>query len=159
MHLLDVLQQWSDGNAFFTWLRESPSVWAYPTVFFMHTLGLVFTAGASVMIDARLLGAGRQLPVAPFARFFKAIWIGIALTVASGVVMLGTDVQTKLLNRLFPVKMVLVIAAIVLTAALQHRVTASSDGASVPRAMRVLAAASLLCWLGAISAGKFAAYF
>ena len=157
MHLADIVQ-WADANPFLTWLRESSSVWAYPTVFFIHTLGLVCTAGTSLVIDARLLGLARQLPVAPFARFFKMIWIGLAFTLGSGLLMLATDLQTKLMNRLFPVKMLFVIAAIVLTALLQPRV-ASHIEASESRAIRALAAASLLCWLAAISAGKFAAYF
>jgi len=158
VHLLDILQHWTENNAFLTWLRESSSVWAYPTVFFVHTLGLVFAAGASVIVDARLLGAARQLPIAPFARYFKAIWIAIAITVVSGVVMLGTDLQTKLLNRLFPLKMLLVIGAIASTAVLQRRV-ARTQGSPASTSVHALAVASLLCWLGAVSAGKFAAYF
>ena len=38
---------------------------------------------------------------------------------------------------------------------LRRRVDQSSEAAST----RALAAASLLCWLGAIAAGKFMAYF
>ena len=160
MHIVEILQRWTESNAFFTWLRESPSVWAYPFVLFVHTLGLLFAAGASVIIDARLLGAARRLPVAPFARFYKAIWVGIVFTVLSGAVMLFSDLQTKLMNPLFPVKMLFVVVAIVLTALLRRRITSVDDAESTvsPR-MRALAALSLLCWLGAIASGKFAAYF
>ena len=159
VHLIDVLQQWSENNAFFIWLRESPSVWAYPTVFFLHTLGLIFTAGASIVVDARLLGAARQLPVAPFARYFKAIWIGVSVTVLTGLVMLGSDIATKVANRLFPLKMLFVVAAIVLTAVLRRRVASAGVESHVSPSSRALAAASLVCWLGAVAAGKFAAYF
>ena len=159
MHIVDILQRWSENDAFFIWLRESPSIWAYATVFFAHTLGLIFTAGASVVIDARLLGAAPQLPVAPFARYFKAIWIGIGLTVVSGLLMLGSDPQAKITNRLFAPKMVFVIAAIALTVALRGRVASAGVESNVPPAVRALAAVSLLCWLGAVAAGKFMAYF
>jgi len=159
VHLIDVLQQWTENNAFFIWLRESPSVWAYPMVFFLHTLGLIFTAGASVVFDARLLGAASQLPVAPFARYFKAIWIGAGITLLSGVVMLGSDLQTRLTNRLFPWKMLFVVGAIVLTAVLRRRVASAGVESRVSVSSRVLAAVSILCWLSAIAAGKFAAYF
>jgi hypothetical protein len=158
VHIVDILQQWSENNAFFTWLRESPSLWAYPFVFFVHTLGLMFTAGASVVIDARLLGAARKLPIPPLSRFFRAIWIGVAFTVVSGLVMLGTDVQTKVMNRVFPLKMLFVLAAIVLTAVLRTHV-ASTRVESPSFLVRALAAASLVCWCGAIASGKFAAYF
>ena len=159
MHIVDLLQHWTENNAFFIWLRESSSIWAYPAVFFVHTLGLIFTAGASVVIDARLLGAARALPVAPFARYFRAIWIGFWLTAISGAVMLGSDLETKLGNRLFPIKMASVAVAVALTIVLRRRVAATGAGSDVSASTRVLAAASLVCWLGAIASGKFAAYF
>jgi hypothetical protein len=148
------LQQWTESSAFFIWLRESTSIWAYPTVFFLHTIGLVFTAGASIIIDARLMGAARDLPVAPLARYFRAVWIGFWLTVASGVVMLLSDLQTKLANQLLPVKMLFVVGAVVLLVLLRRRIAA----ANVSLLTRVLAALSLVCWLGAIAAGRFMAY-
>jgi hypothetical protein len=159
VHIVDILQRWSENNAFFIWLRESPSLWAYASVFFAHTLGLIFTAGASVVIDARLLGAAPQLPLAPFAKYFKAVWFGIGLTVVSGLVMLGSDPETKIMNRLFAPKMLFVIAAIALTVALRRRVASAGVDSNVPPAVRALAAISLLCWLGAVAAGKFMAYF
>jgi hypothetical protein len=160
VHIVDILQRWTESNAFFTWLRESPSVWAYPFVFFVHTLGLVFTAGASVIIDARLLGAARRLPIAPLARFYGAIWIGLACTVLSGAVMLGSDLETRIKNPFFPVKMLFVVVAIVLTALLRSRISSvDSAESTVSPPTRALAAVSLLCWLGAIASGKFAAYF
>lgn len=146
------IQQWSETSAFFTWLRESPSIWAYPTVFFVHTIGLVFTAGASMVIDARVLGAVPELQVAPLAKLFKPIWIAFWLTTVSGVVLLLSDFETRVTNRLFPVKMAFVVAAVVLTALMRRRV----ERAEMPRA---LAATSLVCWLGAIAAGRFMAFF
>ena len=152
---MQILQQWTETNAFFIWLRESSSIWAYPTVFFVHTIGLVFTAGVSVVISARLLGAAPRLPMAPLARYFRAIWIGVWLTVISGVIMLGSDLQMKLANRLFPVKMALVVCAVALLFVLRRRV----EDARVSASTRGLALVSLLCWLGAVAAGKFMAYF
>jgi len=155
------VQQWTETSAFFIWLRESPSVWAYPTVMFLHTVGLAFTAGASVVIDLRLLGVARQLPVAPFARFFRSIWIGFWLTAISGLVMLGSDLDAKVTNRLFAPKMILVACAVVLMIVMRRRVFAAAapDQTSVSASARVLAAASLACWIGAITAGRFMAYF
>lgn len=159
MHLIDVLQQWSENSAFFIWLRESPSVWAYPAVFFLHTLGLIFTAGACVVVDARLLGAAPQLPVAAFTRYFRVIWIGVVVTLLTGLVMLGSDPTTRLANRLFPLKMVFVVAAIGLTAVLRRRVASAGVESHVSLSTRVLAVASIVSWLGAMASGKFAAYF
>lgn len=152
--MLQILQQWTETNAFFIWLRESPSVWAYPTVFFVHTIGLVFTAGVGIIIDVRLLGAASDLPVAPLARYFRFVWIAFGLTIASGLLMLLSDLQTKLANQLFPVKMAFVIGAIVLLALTRRRIESANTSALT----RVFAALSLACWLGAIAAGRFMAY-
>jgi hypothetical protein len=149
------IQQWTETSAFFIWLRESPSIWAYPAVFFVHTAGLVFAAGASILIDARVLGAAPQLQVGPLAKFFRPVWIALWLTVLSGVVMVLSDFETRVGNRLFPAKMAFVVAAIVLTALMRPRV----ERAELSSSTRVLAAASLVCWLGAIAAGRFMAYF
>ena len=155
------MQQWTETSAFFIWLRESPSVWAYPTVLFLHTAGLAFTAGATIVINLRLLGAGRRLPLAPFARFFTPIWFGFWLTTISGIVMLGSDLDAKLTNRLFAPKMLFVACAVVLMVVMRRRVFAAAapDQTRVPASARVLAVASLACWIGAIAAGRFMAYF
>lgn len=153
--MLQTLQQWTETSAFLTWLRESSSIWAYPSVFFVHTLGLIFTAGASIVICARLLGAAPSLPVAPLARLFRPIWIGVWLTAVSGVVMVAADLEAKLGNRLFPPKMLLVAAAVAFMVVLRRRVEEGSTSAST----RGLALASLFCWIGAVAAGRFMAYF
>ena len=152
---MQFLQQWTETNGFLTWLRESPSVWAYPTIFFLHTIGLIFAAGASIIINSRLLGAMPQLPVAPLARFFRPIWIAFWVTAISGVIMLASDLQAKLGNRLFLLKMIFVVLAVIITALLRRRVEQPSLSGST----RALAAASLVCWLGAVAAGRFMAYF
>ncbi len=151
---MQTLQHWSDTSAFFIWLRESPSIFAYPTVFFLHTLGLVLTAGLSVVVCARMLGAAPALPIAPFARLFRLAWLAFSVTAVSGAVMLVSDPQTKLANPLFTVKMIFVAAAVALLLALRPRVERASTSAST----RALAAGCLLCWLGAVAAGKFMAY-
>jgi hypothetical protein len=151
--VLQILQHWTETSGFFIWLRESPSVWAYPTVFFLHTLGLLFAGGASLVIDARVLGAAPQIPLAPLGRYFRAVWIAFALTIASGVIMLLSDL-TRLDNKLFPVKMAFVAAAIVLTALMRGRI----ERAGQSGATRACAALSVLCWLGAITAGRFMAF-
>ena len=41
---------------FSTWVRESGSIWAFPTILFMHTLGMSIVAGGNAVIDLVLLG-------------------------------------------------------------------------------------------------------
>ena len=47
-----------ENSGFGTWVRESGSLWSYPTIIFLHSLGLSFVVGMSVALDLRLLGFG-----------------------------------------------------------------------------------------------------
>jgi hypothetical protein len=149
---------WLESSAFFSWLRESPSLLAYPLVLFLHAIGLVCTAGPSTVISLRLLGVGRQLPVAPLDRFFPLIWIGFWTSAVSGFVMLAVDATTKLGNPLFGVKMVFVAASVALMVLVRRRVKAAGAGGRETSPGRWLALASLVCWAGAIAAGRFMAF-
>jgi hypothetical protein len=68
--------------------------------------------------------------------------------------MVLSDPQTRLANELFPIKMVFVAGAVVLLAVERRRL----ERANVSVVTRALAALSLICWLGAIAAGRFMAY-
>ena len=46
-----------------TWIRESPSIWGYPTILTLHTVGLAVLVGANWALDLRLLGVARQIPL------------------------------------------------------------------------------------------------
>lgn len=149
---------WFESSAFSSWLKESPSLLAYPLVLFLHGVGLVCTAGPSAVISLRLLGVGRQLPVAPLDRFFPLIWLGFWISAVSGFVMVGVDVTTKLANPLFGVKMAFVAASVVLMVLVRRRVKAAGAGGRQTSPGRWLAFASLVCWAGAIAAGRFMAF-
>jgi hypothetical protein len=150
---------WLESSAFSSWFKESPSLLAYPAVLFLHAVGLVFTAGPSTVISLRLLGVGRQLPVAPLDRFFPLIWVGFWTSAVSGVVMLAVDATTKLANPLFGVKMIFVAASVALMVLVRRLLNTAGAAGREPSRGRWLALASLVCWAGAIAAGRFMAYF
>jgi hypothetical protein len=149
---------WLESSAFSSWLRESPSLLAYPAVLFLHTVGLVFTAGPSTVISVRLLGVGRGLPLAPLDRFFPVIWTGFWVSAVSGLLMLAVDATTKLANPLFSVKMIFVAASVALMVLVRRILKTGGATTAEPSRGRWLALASLICWAGAIAAGRFMAY-
>lgn len=151
-----------EGSAWASWLKESPSLWGYPTLLFLHTVGLSFSVGPSVAIDLRILGVGRRLPLAPFDTFFRVIWIAFGVNAASGAVLFFSDATAKLENPAYLVKMTLVVVAAAITFAIRRRVFGAAvdvDDVRVEASSRYLAAASILCWFGAITAGRYMAYF
>lgn len=152
---------WLEGTALGTWVRESGTIWAYPTILFLHTVGLGLVVGLSATIALRILGVARQAALAPMERFYRILWIGFAVNAASGVLLLVADATTKFLNPVFWIKMGFVFGAmgvmVWIRRAAFHRPAGEGEGlAAKPR---VLAVVVLILWAGAITAGRLMAYF
>ena len=64
------------NSAFFAWGVGSDSLWAYPMILTMHTVGLGIVVGAAVIIDFRLLGIGPGIPLDQMERVFPIFWVG-----------------------------------------------------------------------------------
>jgi hypothetical protein len=150
---------WLEGTALATWARESPSIWAYPTILTLHTAGLGIVVGASAVIDLRLLGFGRRIPLAMLAPLFAIIGWAFALNAATGVILFMADATAKSKQIVFFVKLALIGLALWDTVALRNRLTwdPALAGFHEPR-LRRLAIASLVLWTGAITAGRLMAY-
>ena len=59
-----------EATSLSTWLRESPSLWAFPFVLILHTVGLAFFVGANVAWDVRVLGFSMGIPLDALKRYF-----------------------------------------------------------------------------------------
>jgi uncharacterized membrane protein len=150
---------WIEHSAFSVWVRESPSIFAYAGVVFLHTVGLAIVVGISAMIDLRLLGVASDLPIAPLERFFPIMWAGFWINAVSGSILLAQDATTKFTNPIFGIKMVLIALAVVDMVLLRRVVF---RGPQVERNVsgqgRLLAVASLVLWFGATTAGRLMTY-
>ena len=71
-----------ERSGFGTWVREAPTIWAYPTVLFLHTVGLAFLVGINVAIDLRILGVASSMPLAPMKKLFPWMWAGFWINAA-----------------------------------------------------------------------------
>jgi hypothetical protein len=151
---------WLEETRLAVWVRESVSILAYPTVLFVHTLGLATVAGLSAFLNLRLLGYARSLPLAALTMYITAIWAGFAVTAVSGAALLIADASTKMQMPIFYVKLGFVALALVGLHLLTTRVIRNplADSLPLPRQAHLLAASSLLCWVGATTAGRLLAY-
>ena len=147
-----------EASAFSTWLRESPSVWAYPTVLTLHTLGLGVLVGANWMVDLRVLGVGRAIPLGFLARAFPIMWAGFWVNAISGVLLFVAD-PAKATTTIFMWKLAIIAVGVAFVLLLKRRVYGRGvemDSASF--GVKTMAALSLLIWIGAIATGRWMAY-
>ena len=143
------------------WTRESPSIWAYPTVLMLHTVGLGMLVGANAVIDFRLLGFAPRVPIASLAPLYRFMWTGFAINATTGAMLFASDATVKARQPIFYVKLALIALALVVTAMIRRaseRGRAVGAGDASPAPGRRLAAVSLLLWAGAIAAGRLMAY-
>ncbi len=74
------LLSWIEQPGFSAWVRESGSLWGYPTILFLHMAGLAFLVGPSIAIGSRVLGIIPSLPFSPLEKFYPIMWTGFWLT-------------------------------------------------------------------------------
>ena len=155
MELLAALED----SAFAVWLREAPTVWAYPTVLTLHTAGLAVLVGANAAFDLRLLGVGREIALAQMERFFPAMWIGFWLNATTGVMLFAVDATTKGIATVFMFKLTFIVTGVILIVLLRRAVYGQGrDRSIVTPAAKTFAVLSLLTWTAAIVAGRLQAY-
>lgn len=150
---------WLETSALSVWLRESPSIWALPMVLTLHTTGMAILVGASWLLDLRLLGVSRNVPLSTLRWVFPALTIGLILNVFTGVLLLIQKATTWGTSFPFLIKMLLVIASVAMLVPLRRYVVGGqADQGAVSSRARGLAIASILCWAGAVTAGRLLAY-
>lgn len=157
--MTDWLQQ-LEQTSFLAWVSGGGSIWGYPTILFLHTLGLATVAGISAAINLRILGFAPKVPLGPLARFYPVIWTAFGVTAVSGTILLLADATTKLANPVFYVKMVLIVLALIVLQRIRTRVLAdpAAETAPISRHARLLSIASLVLWIAATTAGRLMAY-
>ena len=141
-------------------MREA--LYAYPAAEVAHIVGLGLLFGSIAIVDLRLLGLGRQVPLAGLVRF-AVPWSlgGFALAACSGLLMFSAHIEEFLEQPVFLAKMALIALAGVNALALHRGALrgAAPEASSAPSSrVRVAAGVSLALWLAVIGCGRFLAY-
>ena len=152
--------QWLETTGFSTWVRESPSIFAFPVILLFHTVGMALCVGVSAGINLRILGFAPSLPLSPLQRLFPILWLGFWVNAITGTVLVMQDASNKLRNVDFFVKMAFIALSLVVLRMIKNRVFKDPqlDRAPLASNVKVLAIVSLVCWLGAITCGRLLAY-
>ncbi|HQN13260.1 MAG TPA: hypothetical protein PLP74_14165, partial [Quisquiliibacterium sp.] len=96
-----------EASSIGAWMRTSAR--AYPLVNLAHLLGLVLLVGPILLLDLRLLGFGRRLPLdAVSALLIPWCIVGLLLLLGSGVLLFAADATPLFSNTLLRVKLLLI---------------------------------------------------
>ncbi len=153
--------EWLETTALAIWVGES--LWGYPIVLGMHAIGLAIVVGIFIMLDLRILQVIRDVSFDAFLSLFRLAWIGLLVNTISGSALFTSQASTFVESAPFLIKISSVIAGVIVGIVIQRRLklrAADWDIAdtNIESSARALAALSLVCWIGAIFAGRLIAY-
>jgi hypothetical protein len=122
----------------------------------VHYFSMFVLVGSIAMVDLRVMGlAGQQQSATKIAqRLFPWMWAALALNFLSGFFMFAGIAASYIPNSLFQMKMWVILAAVVFGIIVQWKVPAWDKLPAMPIGAKLVAAVSLLLWVGAILAGN-----
>lgn len=150
---------WLDAVGVGPWARGAGPV--YPVANTLHLLGLVMLVGGIGVVDLRVAGLWRRLPIEPLSRALTPVAIiGLVVMATSGTVLFAADGRALAGSHIFHRKLVLIALALANAAAFRWRWGDRIGGwhGRVPIAARVMAAVSIGLWLAAGALGRWIAY-
>jgi hypothetical protein len=137
----------------FAWIATH--TYAYPLLEVMHIAGIALLLGSLVLFELRIWGFAAELPAQPLARLALPVTLaGFALAATSGCLMFASQPADLIANRVFVIKMALVMLA-GLNAASFH---ARGGVVRLDRTARLQTLISLGIWLAVIFCGRWIAY-
>lgn len=154
---IDAVIAWIQGTSISAAVVQSP--WAFPAGETLHFIGLAMLFGFVATIDLRMLGFGKQLPLAPLHRLLPWGVAGFLLTLATGVLFIFATPEQYLKDWVFWSKMLLVVLAglnvlVFYAGGIYHQVEALGPGDDAPPPARAIAVTSLFLWVGVMFFGR-----
>jgi hypothetical protein len=153
--LVNLLEPW---NRFYSHSKSTQTV-----VMFLHVGGLLLAGGLAIAADRgtlralRIAAHERPNHLRELAGVHRLVIGGLAVVVASGVVLLASDIETFFGSGIFWVKMVLVVSLLVngLMMTRTEDVLRRDDGENAPawRRLHRIAVTSLALWFVTAAAG------
>jgi hypothetical protein len=153
--------EWLESTALAIWVGQS--LWGYPIMLGMHAIGLAIVVGIFVMLDLRILKVIRGVSFNAFLSLYRLAWTGLLINALSGTALFTSQATTFVQSAPFLIKISAVIAGVILGVLIQRRLklcVADWDAAdaNIESSMAAFAVLSLVCWIGAIFAGRLIAY-
>jgi hypothetical protein len=146
-------------SAFTEWFLGSESIWTYPTVLTLHTIGMAILVGASFVVHWRILKGADGIPLRQLPQLYRFIWIGFVINLTTGIVLFVTQAADRIVDPVFYVKIGSIGVALWFGTLVQRRaINPGGAPQAAARRTRAMAAASLGLWAIAIVAGRLMAY-
>jgi uncharacterized membrane protein len=139
------------------------SMWVWPILEDLHFLGLILLLGSILVLNLRVLGFLKQLPVAPLQRFIPWGIAGFILNIITGFLFFMGMPGFYIVNAVFQIKMLTIMIAganLILfycTSAFQT-LEVVGPGEDAPRFAKFIAVSAIVLWIAVIVLGRYIPY-
>ena len=84
-----------EESGFCQWVREADSLFAFPGILLLHTIGMGLVVGINGIFDFRILGFAPAVRLQSLGKFLPVMWIGFWINAVTGTILLAIN-ATKL---------------------------------------------------------------
>ena len=136
-------------------------IWVFPAIESAHLIALAVLAGAVLVVDLRVLGAGvTSLDPQALARQARPWFRGsLVVLILTGLLLAASEAGRCYGSPPLWVKMALLVTAIAYAAGIRRRALAGLDGGAMTTAARVVSLVSIALWTAVAVAGRSIAFY
>jgi hypothetical protein len=152
------------------WLKTTPLSqfvvsypWVWPACETLHFIGLAMLIGAVCVLDLRILGMAKAMPLRPLHSMMRWGVAGFIINMTTGFLFFAGTPYQYIGNTGFYFKMLFILLAginvLVFYLSVYSEVADLGPGEDAPRKAKIVAVVSLACWFGVICFGRLLPYF
>jgi hypothetical protein len=156
-------------DALMDWMLSTPInqlvigyAWSWPTLESLHFLALCTLMGSLLVMDLRLIGFQRVIPLSAVHSLMPLAIVSFAINVITGFGFLFGDPNTYFQNYAFWVKMALIVLAgvnfLVYFTSVEPKILKLGPNEPTPGSAKVVGVLSLVFWFGVLSYGRLLPY-
>ncbi len=144
---------------------RTSSLWTYPAVNLLHVFGIAALFGAALIIDLRLVGVWRRVPLRSITDVAVPVAAsGFLLAITTGLGLFATQATEYLGNPFLLIKFAAIAVGLANAAAVRASPAWQARGRRdlspiERRRLAIVGGISLVSWVAAIAAGRLIAYW
>ena len=163
--MLEAFGNWLE--TFGLWRLMNAFDWMWPLCEVIHFIGMALLIGSVGLLDFRVLGLGKGLPIARLEALVPLGIVGFIANSVTGFLFIAGNPaggpNAYLLNLAFQIKAILILLAGVNALAfyftgISREMATLGPVDEAPRNAKIVAAASLVLWIGVIMFGRLIMY-
>mgnify|MGYP001036873109 CR=1 FL=1 len=151
---------WLESTSLANWVGAS--LWGYPIMLTIHSVGLAIVVGLVFIMSIRFLGVMQGVSIGSVSRLFPFAWFGFAINTVSGLALFTLQASWYVTSVPFLLKITGIVIGVVMMVLMQKEFKKSGDGldsaSEAPQNLKTFAIISLVAWSVGMIGGRFIAY-